>query len=220
MLITAFSIFTMTLSKCAQASNYNSDYIGNVVIQKLMERLSQEYKLSLIEKIAPHLASLGVHKNGTWAVQKIIDEANTSSQVDVIVSALEPYVPALLLDQFGNYVIQCCLRLGSNRNQFIFDAMSNKCLELGQGRFGARAMKACLESQYTTKAQQKQVSQAIVQNCVNFSMNSNGFILINWFLDSSQSPGRFRAVAPLLLPHVESLSCHKLASFTILKISN
>ena len=220
MLIAAFLIFTMMLSKCAQANIYNSDYIGNVVIQKLMERLSQEYKLSLIEKIAPHLASLGVHKNGTWAVQKIIDEANTSSQVDVIVSALEPYVPALLLDQFGNYVIQCCLRLGSNRNQFIFDAMSNKCLELGQGRFGARAMKACLESQYTTKAQQKQVSQAIVQNCVNFSMNSNGFILINWFLDASQLAGRFRAVSPLLLPHVESLCCHKLASLTILKISN
>ena len=196
------------------------DYIGNVVIQKLIERLPEEYKLSLVEKIAPYLASLGVHKNGTWAVQKIIDEASTSGQIDVIVHALEPYAPALLLDQFGNYVVQCCLRLGNSRNQFIFDAMANKCFEVGQGRFGARAMKACLESQYTTKIQQKQVSLAIVQNCVNFSMNPNGFILLNWYLDMSNISGRFRSVAPLLLPHLVSLCCHKLASLVILKIGN
>lgn len=35
----------------------------------------------MLEKIAPFLASIGVHKNGTWAAQKIIDFANTPEQV-------------------------------------------------------------------------------------------------------------------------------------------
>jgi hypothetical protein len=35
----------------------------------------------MIKRIAPHLASIGVHKNGTWAAQKIIDTVNTDEQV-------------------------------------------------------------------------------------------------------------------------------------------
>jgi protein JSN1 len=35
----------------------------------------------MIIKIAPHLASIGVHKNGTWAAQRIIDTASTEEQV-------------------------------------------------------------------------------------------------------------------------------------------
>ena len=71
----------------------------------------------------------------------------------LITESLHAYTPALFLDQFGNYVVQCCLRL-SQRNQFIFDAMVDRCLDIAQGRFGARAMRACLESQHVTKKQQ------------------------------------------------------------------
>lgn len=194
------------------------DYIGNVVIQKLMEKCTDPQRLQLIENISSRMANLGIHKNGTWAVQKIIDCAKTTPQIDAIVKALKPYTPVLLLDQFGNYVIQCCLRLGTQKNQFIFDAMQAKCWELGQGRFGARAMKACLESQYTTKRQQKQVSLAIVQNCVQLSMNSNGSILMTWLFDMSQLAGRYRAVAPLMQQHIILLCSHKLSVSTIFKL--
>ncbi len=84
------------------------DYIGNVIVQKLMEKCSEAQKLQVIEIVGPSLASLCVHKNGTWAVQKIIDCAKTTAQIESIVKSLKVYVPALLLDQFGNYVIQCC----------------------------------------------------------------------------------------------------------------
>jgi hypothetical protein len=190
-----------------------------VIVQKLVEKGSEIQKLQIINSVSKYLASLGVHKNGTWAVQKIIDCAKTSAQIKTIIVALRNFVPSLLLDQFGNYVIQCCLRLGDHRNQFIFDAMSNRCSELGQGRFGARAMKACLESQYTTKTQQKQVSLAIIQHCVQLSTNANGSILITWLLDSSQVPGRYRVLAPMMQPHLNILCCHKLSSIAVLKIS-
>jgi hypothetical protein len=57
------------------------DYIGNTVIQKLFERCSENTKTKMLEKIAPHLATIGIHKNGTWAAQKIIDCAKTPAQV-------------------------------------------------------------------------------------------------------------------------------------------
>lgn len=123
-------------------------------MQKLFERCSEPQKTKMLELIAPHLASIGVHKNGTWAAQKIIDCAKSPAQVELICKFVQPYTPPLLLDQFGNYVVQCCLRLGQARNGFIFEAMSDKFWEIAQGRFGARAMRASLESQHASKIQQ------------------------------------------------------------------
>ncbi|KAG0277074.1 hypothetical protein BGZ95_006565 [Linnemannia exigua] len=131
-----------------------SDYIGNTVMQKLFERCSETQKTKMLELIAPHLASIGVHKNGTWAAQKIIDCAKSPAQTELICKYVRPYTPPLLLDQFGNYVVQCCLRLGQSRNGFIFEAMADKFWEIAQGRFGARAMRASLESQHASKRQQ------------------------------------------------------------------
>ena len=183
-----------------------------------MEKSGDEHRLELIKKVAPLMAPLGIHKNGTWAVQKIIDLAKQKDQIELIVDALRPFAPALLLDQFGNYVIQCCLRLGSDYNQFIFDVITLKTLEIGQGRFGARATKACLESQHISKVQQRKISLAIVQNCVQLSMNVNGAILLTWLLDGSVLPGRYRVLASIMIPHMSLLACHKLASSSLLKI--
>ncbi|CAG8806664.1 5797_t:CDS:2, partial [Racocetra persica] len=140
--------------------------------------------------------------------------------MQLITSNVKPYTPPLLLDQFGNYVVQCCLRLSSQRNQFIFDAMVDRCWEIAQGRFGARAMRACLESQHVTKKQQKQVAIAIVMNAVPLSTNPNGALLLTWMLDTSSFPGRYRILAPRLAPHLAHLCTHKLASLTVLKIIN
>lgn len=38
-------------------------------------------KSIMIERVAPYLGSIGVHKNGTWAAQKIIDTAKQPTQV-------------------------------------------------------------------------------------------------------------------------------------------
>ena len=61
----------------------------------------------MLERIAPHLAMIGIHKNGTWAAQKIIECVQTPEEVTLVTQNLRPYVPPLLLDQFGNYVVQC-----------------------------------------------------------------------------------------------------------------
>lgn len=205
------------LDECVELS---SDYIGNTVIQKLFEKCTDSMKTRMLERIAPHLAMIGIHKHGTWAAQKIIDCASTPQHMHLITTNLRPYTPPLLLDQFGNYVVQCCLRLGSPYNQFMYDAMLDRCWEIAQGRFGARAMRACLESPTTTKVQQKQVAIAVVLNSVPLSTNANGALLLTWFIDTSNFPGRFKVLAPRLVPHLAHLCTHKLASLTVLKLVN
>lgn len=150
----------------------------------------------------------------------LVDLANTPAQIQAIVDAITPYTPALLLDQFGNYVVQCCLRFDNNRNQFIFDAIAAKIIEIGTGRFGARSTRTCLESQFTTKRQQKIVATAIVQHGAQLSVDSNGSLLITWLLDTSTLPGKVGALVPAYSEHIVTFCTHKLASGFILKILN
>lgn len=146
------------------------------MIQRLFERCSEMTKSIMLEAVAPFLASIGVHKNGTWAAQKIIDTTRLPAQISLICGHIKPYVPALLLDQFGNYVVQCCLGLGPNRNQFIFDAIVDSCWEIAQGRFGARAVRATLESPHVTKRQQVwQVSMYKLKALFSFFANLTPF---------------------------------------------
>ncbi|MCJ1358253.1 MAG: hypothetical protein MMC33_008252 [Icmadophila ericetorum] len=197
-----------------------SDYLGNTVVQKLFEFCSESVKESMLAEIAPHLAEIGVHKNGTWAAQKIIDVAKTPKQIGTIVDALRPYTVALFLDQYGNYVLQCCLRFGYPGNNFIFETMLSRLWEIAQGRFGARAMRACLESHHSTKDQQRMLASAIALHSVQLATNANGALLLTWFLDTCVFPLRRTVLAPRLVPHLVHLCTHKVAYLTVLKVIN
>ena len=197
-----------------------SDYLGNTVVQKLFEYCSESIKESMLTQIVPHLAEIGVHKNGTWAAQKIIDVAKTPNQIAMIVDSLRPYTVALFLDQYGNYVLQCCLRFGYPWNNFIFETMLSRMWEIAQGRFGARAVRACLESHHATKDQQRMLASAIALHSVQLATNANGALLLTWFLDTCTFPRRRTVLAPRLVPHLVHLCTHKVAYLTVLKVIN
>ncbi|KAL8902277.1 MAG: hypothetical protein Q9207_004795 [Kuettlingeria erythrocarpa] len=197
-----------------------SDYLGNTVVQKLFEFCSEAVKEQMLIQIDPHLAEIGVHKNGTWAAQKIIDVAKLPNQIGLIVDSLRPYTVALFLDQYGNYVLQCCLRFGFPWNNFIFETMLSRMWEIAQGRFGARAMRACLESHHATKDQQRMLAAAVALHSVQLATNANGALLLTWFLDTCTFPRRRIVLAPRLVPHLVHLCTHKVAYLTVLKVIN
>ncbi|KAF8168733.1 hypothetical protein BJ912DRAFT_1067584, partial [Pholiota molesta] len=197
-----------------------SDWLGNTVVQKLFEKCSSGPRVAMLERICPHLAMIGIHKNGTWAAQKIIECVTSPDEVALIAQNLRAYAPPLLLDQFGNYVIQCCLRFGPPANEFIFDAIVDRMWEVAQGRFGARSMRACLESPHITINQQRRIATAIILNSIPLATNPNGALLLTWLLDTSGFPSRYNLLAPRFTPHLSHLCTHKLASLTVLRIVN
>ncbi|KAI9832682.1 MAG: hypothetical protein M1819_004268 [Sarea resinae] len=203
-----------------EIAELSSDYLGNTVVQKLFEYCSESVKESMLTEIAPHMAEIGVHKNGTWAAQKIIEVAKTPSQMSMIVENLRPHIVSLFLDQYGNYVLQGCLRFGYPWDRAIFETMLSRMWEISQGRFGARAMRACLESHHATKDQQRMLAAAIALHSVQLATNTNGALLLTWFLDTCTFPRRRTVLAPLLVPHLVHLCTHKVAYLTVLKVIN
>ena len=213
-------IENIAMDMLPEIAELSSDYLGNTVVQKLFEYCSEPVKEAMLAEIAPHLAEIGVHKNGTWAAQKIIDVARTPNQMQMIVNNLRPYGVASFLDQYGNYVMQCCLRFQYPLNNFIFEVMLTRLWDVAQGRFGARAMRACLESHYATKDQQRMMAAAIALHSVQLATNANGALLLTWFLDTCTFPRRRTVLAPRLVPHLVHLCTHKVAYLTVLKIIN
>jgi protein JSN1 len=138
----------------------------------------------------------------------------------MIADSLKPHGVNLFLDQYGNYVMQCCLRFQSPINDFIFETMLNRLWDVSQGRFGARAMRACLESHFATTDQKRLMAAAITLHSVQLATNSNGALLLTWFLDTCTFPRRRSVLAPRLIPHLIHLCTHKVAYLTVLKIIN
>ena len=218
--MTQAEIEDTALAMLPEIAELASDYLGNTVVQKLFEFCKEDVKEQMLIEIAPHLAEVGVHKNGTWAAQKIIDVSKSPSQIERIVDSIRPYTVALFLDQYGNYVLQGCLRFGHPYNNFIFETMLSRMWDIAQGRFGARAMRACLESHHATSSQKRMLASAIALHSVQLATNTNGALLLTWFLDTCTFSHRRAALAPRLVPHLVHLCTHKVAYLTVLKVIN
>ena len=98
--------------------------------------------------------------------------------------------------------------------------MVDRLWEIAQGRFGARSMRACLESSHITLNQQRRIATAIILNSIPLATNPNGALLLTWLLDTSSFPSRYNLLAPRFTPHLSHLCTHKLASLTVLRIVN
>ncbi|KAL2123316.1 hypothetical protein VTJ04DRAFT_3771 [Mycothermus thermophilus] len=213
-------IENIAIEMLPEIAELSSDYLGNTVVQKLFEHCSDPVRDSMLAEIAPHMAEIGVHKNGTWAAQKIIDVCKTPHQMSLIVEHLHPYTVPLFLDQYGNYVLQGCLKFGSPYNDYIFETMLSRMWEIAQGRYGARAMRACLESHHASKDQQRMLAAAIALHSVQLATNANGALLLTWFLDTCTFPQRRTVLSPQLVPYLVHLCTHKVAYLTVLKVIN
>lgn len=218
--ITPGEIEEIAIAMLPEIAELASDYLGNTVVQKLFQFCSEPVKEQMLVQIGPHLAEIGVHKNGTWAGQKIIEVTKLPSHMTIIVQNIRPYTVSLFLDQYGNYVLQGCLQFGFPWNNFIFESILSRTWEIAQGRFGARAIRACLESHHATKDQQRLVASVIVLHSVQLATNANGALLLTWYLDTCTFPRRRAVLAPRLVPHLVRLCTHKVAYLTVLKMIN
>ena len=64
------------------------------------------------------------------------------------------------------------------------------------------------------------LAAAIALHSVQLATNTNGALLLTWFLDTCTFPQRRSVLAPRIIPHLVHLCTHKVAYLTVLKIIN
>ncbi|AET41001.1 Jsn1p Ecym_7153 [Eremothecium cymbalariae DBVPG len=219
--ITDLEIEQLSIAMLDELPELSSDYLGNTIVQKLFEHSSTIVKDIMLRRTSKYLTSMGVHKNGTWACQKMTTMADTPRQMDMVARGVYKYCTPLFNDQFGNYVIQCVLKFGFPWNNFIFESIVSNFCTIVQNRYGARAVRACLEAHdIITQEQLLVLSGMILLYAEYLATDSNGALLVTWFLDTSSLLNRHSILTEKLLPHIVELCCDRLASLTILKILN
>ncbi|QLQ79045.1 hypothetical protein HG537_0B03920 [Torulaspora globosa] len=220
-LIPDIEIEQLAIAMLDELPELSSDYLGNTIVQKLFTHSSDIIKDIMLRKTSKYLTSMGIHKNGTWACQKMISMARTPRQIMLVTNGVKDYCTPLFNDQFGNYVIQCVLRFGFPWNSFIFESIAANFWTIAQNRYGARAVRACLEAHdIITQEEMLVISALIVLYAEYLATNSNGTLLVSWFLDTCSLRHKHSMLAPRLLSHMVELCRHRLASLTVLKLLN
>lgn len=107
----------------ANALNLAKDQYGNYVVQHILELKETQTTESLLRQLQGNYASLSCNRYGSNVVERCLLESQEPLTTRIIVELLRsPIVSTLLLDPFGNYVIQSALSVSKG---FVFDALLN-----------------------------------------------------------------------------------------------
>ena len=99
---------------------FSNDINGCHIIQKIMltKNFNNEFCYEKIEECIEQIAN---HKNGCCFLQKCIEKIK-GNELEKILNAINKKIRLLIVDQYGNYVIQFIFKInGEERNKNIFD---------------------------------------------------------------------------------------------------
>lgn len=108
--------------------------------------MNKDQLTEIIRKVKEDPVGLCRNSHGTRSIQKIIETVKQSQQIELLASYLKDKVQELAEDINGNHVIQKILFTWKpHHNQFIYDAMMQKCVEIACHKHGCCVMQKCID---------------------------------------------------------------------------
>ncbi|ORZ17150.1 armadillo-type protein [Absidia repens] len=188
---------------------------GNYLCQKLLERCDSQQRDKIVDIVAPDIVNISLNMHGTRAVQKLIEFLSTPDQIRKITSALNPSVVPLIKDLNGNHVIQKCLhRLSAEHRQFIYDAVSEKCVEVATHKHGCCVLQRCID--YASASQKAQLVQEITRHALPLVQDPYGNYVVQYVLELG-NPQFSDGLIRRFIGHTCYLSAQKFSSNVIEK---
>ncbi|KAF1797573.1 armadillo-type protein [Mucor lusitanicus] len=192
-----------------------TDPFGNYLCQKLLERCDDSQRTSIVDVIAPEFLKICLSMHGTRAVQKLIEFLSTKRQIQAVIAALEPNVVALIKDLNGNHVIQKCLhKLSPEHNQFIYDTVSEHCIQVASHKHGCCVYQRCID--HAVESQKIQLVSVITQHALPLVQDPFGNYVVQYVLgldDAAYYDGLIRR----FIEPIRELSVQKFSSNVIEK---
>ncbi|XP_022772227.1 pumilio homolog 12-like [Durio zibethinus] len=107
----------------ANALHLAEDQYGNYVVQHILGLKEPQITESLLRQLEGNYASLSCNRYGSNVVEKCLVESGEQQSTRIIMELLKsPIVSRLLVDPFGNYVIQSALSVSKG---FVYYALLN-----------------------------------------------------------------------------------------------
>lgn len=198
-----------------------TDPFGNYLCQKLMEHGNAAQRLRLVEIAAPRLVPIALNMHGTRAVQKMLEflvpsnDEPPSPAIFTIIKAIRNHVVELIKDLNGNHVIQKCIYLLSPTfNQFIYDSVSSRVIEVATHRHGCCVLQRCIDN--ASDNQKRQLAHAITEAAPRLVQDPFGNYVIQYVLDLA-IPEYTSLVIKKFMGRICTLSVQKFSSNVIEK---
>lgn len=122
------------------------DLNGNHVIQKCLNRLSNEDAEFIYEAVGTNCVVVGTHRHGCCVLQRCIDHASPPQKARLIAQITSNSF-ALVQDPFGNYVVQYILDL--NERQYtspLCQTFAGNVPSLSKQKFSSNVIEKCLRT--------------------------------------------------------------------------
>ncbi|CAK9437060.1 uncharacterized protein LODBEIA_P15080 [Lodderomyces beijingensis] len=137
------------------------DPFGNYLVQKMIVYCSQANLNLVLEILQYNLYQISINQHGTRALQKIIDNLNSASQLSLLIQGLKPHIIDLIKDLNGNHVIQKILNKYQPTDcQFIYESIIETLYTVATHKHGCCVLQKCLN--HVTPVQLGQFSEAIL----------------------------------------------------------
>jgi len=202
------------------------DPFGNYLFQKILEKITAEERIILVQNVSPRLVNASLNLHGTRSVQKVvelcaIDEKESSahnSNVDqkqetaseILTRSLTPAAARLCIDSHGNHVIQrILLKLPYQYSHFVFDAVANSVGDVARHRHGCCVIQRCLDSPPSTA--RSNLVHRIVEKSLELMQDAYGNYVVQYVLDVC-SDEDVHAVCESVVGKVTLLAIQKFSS--------
>merc|ERR1719330_437667 len=158
------------------------DNFGHYAIEALFSQCTDEQRLHLVQSLAPHIATVACHKQGSFSIQAMMDTLRTQTQIQMLVEALSNHVMQIILNCSGHYVILRFLsKFGYPYTRFVHRALVGHCYEFSTDHYGLRVMKAAVDA--GPHSQLTNVFNCIVKHTNTLVENQYGNYIVQHLLD-------------------------------------
>jgi hypothetical protein len=175
-----FNLFYNELK--VQVADLMMDNFGHYAIEALFAVSDNEQRLFLVMNLAPSIAVVSCHKQGSFSIQAMMDTLQTQSQIEMLVEALSKHVMQIILNCSGHYVILRFLsKFGWPYTRFVHRALVGHCYDFSTDHYGLRVMKAAVDA--GPHSQLTNVFNCIVKHTNTLVENQYGNYIIQHLLD-------------------------------------
>ena len=124
--------------KCVKDQN------GNHVIQKAIECVAHEHILFIFDAFSGQVGQLAIHSYGCRVIQRILERGSPALKQSII-RELHQCGSTLVSDQFGNYVTQGVISLGSdNDKETIITLVKANLMAFSRHKYASNVVEKCL----------------------------------------------------------------------------
>jgi hypothetical protein len=201
------------------------DPFGNYLFQKILEKISPEERIVLVQNVSPRLVNASLNLHGTRSVQKVVelcamdekenaaaseDNKQKETASEILTRSLTPAAARLCIDSHGNHVIQrILLKLPYHYSHFVFDAVATSVGDVARHRHGCCVIQRCLDS--PPSSARSNLVHRIVEKSLELMQDAYGNYVVQYVLDVC-SDEDVHAVCESVVGKVTLLAIQKFSS--------